>query len=146
MSSVISGGYEAWAGTSMATPFVAGTLAMLLEQYPTDTASAIVARLIAGSTVGGWRASRVAKEGLCVWAHCVKRGVSTGGAPNSDTAGPVTWCQSCVHTSEHQWASHEDTAGRQYPRPNCTTTAQPAYRCVVVLPLGCRSAAAGLPM
>jgi subtilisin family serine protease len=36
-SSVIGGGYEAWDGTSMATPVVAGVAALMLEKYPDMT-------------------------------------------------------------------------------------------------------------
>jgi subtilisin family serine protease len=36
-SSVIGGGYEAWDGTSMATPVVAGVAALILEKYPDMT-------------------------------------------------------------------------------------------------------------
>ncbi len=36
-SSVMGGGYEAWNGTSMATPIVAGVAALILEKYPEIT-------------------------------------------------------------------------------------------------------------
>ncbi|MFN9558848.1 MAG: S8 family peptidase, partial [Dolichospermum sp.] len=36
-SSVLGGGYEAWDGTSMATPIVSGVAALILERYPTMT-------------------------------------------------------------------------------------------------------------
>jgi subtilisin family serine protease len=36
-SSVKGGGYEAWNGTSMATPIVSGVAALILERYPTMT-------------------------------------------------------------------------------------------------------------
>lgn len=36
-SSIMGGGYEAWNGTSMATPIVAGVAALILEKYPEIT-------------------------------------------------------------------------------------------------------------
>lgn len=38
-SSVVGGGYEAWDGTSMATPIVSGVAALVLEKYPEITVS-----------------------------------------------------------------------------------------------------------
>jgi subtilisin family serine protease len=36
-SAVVTGGYEAWNGTSMATPIVSGVAALILEKYPNMT-------------------------------------------------------------------------------------------------------------
>jgi len=33
-SAVVGGGYEAWNGTSMATPIVSGVAALVVERYP----------------------------------------------------------------------------------------------------------------
>lgn len=40
-SSVTQGGYEAWNGTSMATPIVSGVAALLLERFPDITVNAL---------------------------------------------------------------------------------------------------------
>jgi serine protease AprX len=44
-STVPGGGYEAWSGTSMATPHVSGTAALILEKNPTANPSDIKQRL-----------------------------------------------------------------------------------------------------
>jgi subtilisin family serine protease len=45
-SCVMGGGYEAWDGTSMATPVVSGIAALLLERYPNITVTQLVEALI----------------------------------------------------------------------------------------------------
>lgn len=42
------GQYESWSGTSMATPFVAGALALVKAQYPSYTSLQLIQRLYAG--------------------------------------------------------------------------------------------------
>lgn len=45
-SSVMGGGYEAWDGTSMATPIVSGVAALVLEKYPDITLADLVEELL----------------------------------------------------------------------------------------------------
>jgi len=45
-SSVMGGGYEAWDGTSMATPIVSGVAALILEKYPGITIDDLVEELL----------------------------------------------------------------------------------------------------
>jgi subtilisin family serine protease len=45
-SSVMGGGYEAWDGTSMATPIVSGVAALILENYPAITLADLVEELL----------------------------------------------------------------------------------------------------
>jgi subtilisin family serine protease len=45
-SSVIGGGYEAWDGTSMATPVVSGVAALILEKYPKIRVTDLVEELL----------------------------------------------------------------------------------------------------
>jgi subtilisin family serine protease len=45
-SCVLKGGYEAWDGTSMATPIVSGVAALLLEKYPTITITDLIETLL----------------------------------------------------------------------------------------------------
>ena len=46
-SSVMGGGYEAWSGTSMATPIVAGVAALIIEENPDITAPDLKEALLA---------------------------------------------------------------------------------------------------
>src|SRR5205823_7186804 len=46
LSTVAGGGYAVKSGTSMATPFVSGALALLRSQYPGDPVSQIKDRLL----------------------------------------------------------------------------------------------------
>jgi subtilisin family serine protease len=45
-SSVMGGGYEAWNGTSMATPIVSGVAALMLEKYPDMTTTDLIEELL----------------------------------------------------------------------------------------------------
>ena len=45
-SSVMGGGYEAWDGTSMATPIVSGVAALVLEKYPDITLADLAEELL----------------------------------------------------------------------------------------------------
>lgn len=45
-SSVVGGGYEAWDGTSMATPVVSGVAALILEKFPTISITDLVEELL----------------------------------------------------------------------------------------------------
>lgn len=49
-SSVVGGGYEAWDGTSMATPIVSGVAALILEKYPMMRLSDLMEELLATCT------------------------------------------------------------------------------------------------
>jgi subtilisin family serine protease len=62
-SSVMGGGYEAWDGTSMATPIVSGVAALILEKYPEITMADLVEELLATCEDLGQSADRQG-EGL----------------------------------------------------------------------------------
>lgn len=50
-SSVMGGGYDAWSGTSMATPIVSGVAALILQRYPKITVADLLEELLAGCKV-----------------------------------------------------------------------------------------------
>jgi len=52
VSSVMTGGYESWSGTSMATPYAAGAAALLREKYPSYTAAQVNAAMVAAAKSG----------------------------------------------------------------------------------------------
>jgi subtilisin family serine protease len=60
-SSVVGGSYEAWDGTSMATPIVSGTAALILEKYPDITVTDLIEELLSTCKDLGEEADRQGK-------------------------------------------------------------------------------------
>jgi len=78
--------YASYSGTSMATPHVTGTIALLAAAYPQATASAIRTAILTGTTPVAGLAGKVASSGLLNVSAALQR----LGNPTAPVTPPVT--------------------------------------------------------
>ena len=110
MSTLPGGRYAEWSGTSMATPFVAGAVALCASEYPGETADQRVQRILGSARPVPALRDKVASGGLLDVAAALGLGATTtdGTAPVTvalDAGGPAR----DIRTSVHFWA--DDGAG-----------------------------------
>ncbi|MBI3928161.1 MAG: S8 family serine peptidase [Armatimonadetes bacterium] len=105
LSTVPGGGYEAWNGTSMATPHVAGVAALIASEYPEATNQQIKDRLIYSADPLPAFADRVSSGGRLNAARAVARDELPPGAPNDfrARAGFDTVRASWTSTGDDGW-------------------------------------------
>lgn len=97
-------GYDAWSGTSMATPHVSGVAVLLKSEFPDMTAVQIKERLLnTARPFAGFR-SKVATSGMLNAYHAL-----TNTQPPADPNDPFEW-ESVVesYSTEHPYASKLD--------------------------------------
>ena len=105
MSTLPGGRYAEWAGTSMATPFVTGAVALCAGEYPGETAEQRVQRILGSARPVPALRNKVASGGLLDVAAALGLGTTAtdGTAPVTvalDAGGPAR----DIPTSVHFWA------------------------------------------
>ena len=110
MSTLPGGRYAEWSGTSMATPFVAGAVALCASEYPGETAGQRVQRILGSARPVPALRDKVASGGLLDVPAALSLGTTT-----TDSTAPVTVALDAggpardIRTSVHFWA--DDGAG-----------------------------------
>lgn len=119
-SSVMSGGYESWSGTSMATPHVAGAAALLLSANPGWTPAQVASAMFANATPNKITGAGTGSPNLLLYTQgsgsppantpptaaytfsCTDLGCSFNGTGSTDPGGSIsTW----------QWNFGDGTTG-----------------------------------
>jgi subtilisin family serine protease len=85
LSTLPEGDYASWAGTSMATPFVTGTVALCASKYPAETAQQRVDRILAAARPVEALTGKVMTGGVLDVPAALGLG-----DPTADHAAPVT--------------------------------------------------------
>jgi thermitase len=107
ISTVTGGAYASYSGTSMATPFVSGVVALLVAQHPEYTAAQLVQRVLATTKPLSSLAGRTVSGGIVDAAKAL--GVS-GATASPLTLGSDDAVLAMILASPEYYASHGGTA------------------------------------
>ena len=91
LSTYLNGTYERLSGTSMATPFVSGTVALMLATNPSLTAAQVKTRVVAGADQTAALYTRSASGGRLNIANAVSGAAGTRYTPSSSTVTRPTY-------------------------------------------------------